>query len=66
MVARAAPGGRRITLLNRELKLRGSDGRAESQPIASPQALLAALAEHFGLHFPAETRFGGGPMPWPT
>jgi N-hydroxyarylamine O-acetyltransferase len=66
IVARAAPGGRRITLLNRELKLRNREGHAERVELDSPQALLAALAEHFGLRFPEETRFGGGAVPWPT
>lgn len=66
IVARAAPGGRRLTLLNRELKLRGRDGHAERQELESPQALVDALAEHFGLHFPKETRFGSGASPWPT
>jgi hypothetical protein len=53
-------------LLNRELKLRERDGHAARQELDSPQALLAALAEQFGLHFPAGTRFGSGPSPWPT
>jgi N-hydroxyarylamine O-acetyltransferase len=66
IVARAAPGGRRITLLNRELKLRDRGGHAERRELDSPQALLAALAEHFGLHFPKETRFGSGAAAWPT
>lgn len=68
VVARAAPDGRRITLLNRELKLRDRDGRAETYAIESAPALLAALAEQFGLHFPADTRFGAGDtaVAWPT
>jgi N-hydroxyarylamine O-acetyltransferase len=68
VAARAAPGGRRVTLLNRELKLRDRDGRAETRAIDSPQALLAALAEHFGLQFPADTRFSAGAtaVAWPT
>jgi N-hydroxyarylamine O-acetyltransferase len=68
VVARAAPDGRRITLLNRELKLRDRDGHAETCPIESAPALLATLAEHFGLHFPADTRFGAGAtaVAWPT
>ncbi len=57
VVARAAPGGRRISMLNNELTLRGADGRAEVQKLTSPAALLAALNEHFGLHFPAGTEF---------
>jgi N-hydroxyarylamine O-acetyltransferase len=66
IVARAAPDGRRITLLNRELKLRDRDGHAERKEVDTAQALLAALADQFGLRFPKETRFGGGTVPWPT
>jgi N-hydroxyarylamine O-acetyltransferase len=66
IVARAAPDGRRITLLNRELKLRDRDGRAERYELDSARDLLAALAEYFGLQFPKETRFGSGGSPWPT
>jgi N-hydroxyarylamine O-acetyltransferase len=66
MVARAAPEGRRITLLNRELKLRDRHGVAETHAIDSPDALRHALAQHFGLDFPDGTRFGDGPAPWPT
>jgi N-hydroxyarylamine O-acetyltransferase len=66
IVARAASGGRRITILNRELKQRAPDGHAETQVMETPQALLAALDEHFGLRFPKETRFGGGAAPWPV
>jgi N-hydroxyarylamine O-acetyltransferase len=66
IVARAAPDGRRITILNREMKLRDRDGHAERQQLDSPDALLAALAEQFGLRFPKETRFGSGASPWPT
>jgi N-hydroxyarylamine O-acetyltransferase len=57
IAARAAPDGRRITLQNTELKLRDPDGRPTVQTIGSPDELLAALAEHFGLHFPPGTRF---------
>jgi N-hydroxyarylamine O-acetyltransferase len=66
IVARAAPDGRRITLLNRELKLRDRHGVATTQVIDSADALRDALAQHFGLHFPEGTRFGEGPAPWPT
>lgn len=63
IVARARPDGRRVTLLNDELKLRECDGRAATHKLDSAEALLAALAEHFELHFPAGTRFGA---PWQT
>ena len=48
------------------MKLRDRDGHAERQEIDSPDALLAALAEQFGLRFPKGTRFGSGASPWPT
>ena len=66
IVARAAPDGRRLTLVNDELKIRGRDGRAEARPVASAEALLALLEAEFGLRFPAETRFGPPGSPWPV
>jgi len=65
IVARAATGGRRITLQNGELKVRERDGRATVQTILSPEELLIVLAERFGLHFPPGTRFGPPGSPWP-
>lgn len=66
IVARAAPSGRRITLQNDELSIRERDGRAEKRHVASPEALLSVLAEHFGLVFPEGTRFGAQGAPWPA
>jgi len=57
LVARAAPEGVRLTLLNDEFSSRGSDGRSASQKLTSSEELLEVLAEHFGLHFPAGTCF---------
>lgn len=65
MVARATPTGR-VTLLNRELTLRGRDGHAETRNLASPDELLDILAAHFGLQFPPGTRFGPPGSPWPS
>lgn len=65
MVARATADGR-CTLLNRELTLRRRDDRAEKRELATPDELLAVLAEHFGLRFPAGTRFGRPGAPWPA
>lgn len=65
VVSRAAEGGRRINLLNDELSIRGADGCATSRRLPDPGALLVALREHFGLEFPAETRFGPPSSPWP-
>jgi N-hydroxyarylamine O-acetyltransferase len=66
LVARALPEGGRVGLLNRELSLRGRDGQAERRVIASPEALLDVLAEHFGLQFAAGTRFPCEALDWPA
>ncbi len=68
IVARAAPDGRRVTLLNGELRVRDRDGVAVERPIAvgSADMLLAVLAQEFGLEFPAGTRFGDPGATWPT
>ena len=55
LVARAAPDGARVTLLNRELSIRGRDGVASKTTIATPQDLVSVLAQHFGVMLPAET-----------
>ncbi len=65
MAARALGDGRRATVLNHDFTLRGRDGRADTRPIGSPEELLELLAEHFGLHFPPDTRFGPPGSPWP-
>jgi N-hydroxyarylamine O-acetyltransferase len=57
IVARAAPEGVRVTLQNDEFSTRGRDGRADTRKLKSPEELLEVLATHFGLHFPAGTRF---------
>ena len=58
---------RRHTLLNRDLTVRHADGRVERRVIAAADELLAVLASHFGLHFPAGTRFALRPdVAWPT
>lgn len=65
MVARATSGGRR-TLFNREFTERTRDGSATKREIANADELLAVLAEHFDLPFPAGTRFGAPGAPWPA
>lgn len=65
MAARVA-GDRRLAILNREFTVRFNDGRVEKRPIESADILLELLAENFGLHFPAGTRFGSGTTAWPT
>lgn len=66
LVARAAPDGGRITLLNREFTVRRGAQVLEQRLLDSPEELLAVLAEQFGLHFPAGTRFGGPGAAWPN
>lgn len=66
IAARAAPDGMRRTLLNREFTVRRGVEIRERREIGSPEELLAVLAEHFGLHFPAGTRFGGPGADWPN
>jgi N-hydroxyarylamine O-acetyltransferase len=56
MVARATANGR-VTLQDRELTLRDRDGAATSRLLNSRAELLDALAEHFQLRFPPDTRF---------
>jgi N-hydroxyarylamine O-acetyltransferase len=66
IVARAGEFGQRITLLNDELTIRDRSGSASTRRIRSASELLAILDEHFGLHFPAETRFGTAGAAWPV
>jgi N-hydroxyarylamine O-acetyltransferase len=66
LVARAEADGRRVTLLNDTFKIRERDGRARAQQVASADELLGILEQHFGLLFPAGTRFGAAGAPWPT
>lgn len=66
IVARAAPDGARLTLLNDELKTRHRDGRVELRKVGSPAELLEVLERTFGLSFPAGTRFGSPGSPWPS
>jgi hypothetical protein len=44
-----------------EFSIRGRDGHADTRKLNSPEELLEVLATHFGLHFPAATRFGSHP-----
>ena len=57
MAARAPRDGTRCAILNREFTRRRGAEVLEKRELASPAELLAVLAEHFGLHFPAGTRF---------
>ncbi|MGH8278916.1 MAG: arylamine N-acetyltransferase family protein [Gammaproteobacteria bacterium] len=55
--ARALANGRRVALLNHELSLRGPDGSVQKRVIATPEKLLDALREHFGIDLPKGARF---------
>ncbi len=63
MVARATADGR-VVLVNRELSFRDRTGVARTHVLASPDELLAVLAEHFDLHFPPGTRFPCPGLDW--
>lgn len=65
MVARV-DGDRRLGIQNREFIVRPVGRPAEKREIGSADELLALLAERFGLHFPAGTRFGPPGSPWPS
>jgi N-hydroxyarylamine O-acetyltransferase len=64
IVARATADGR-VTLANRELGLRGPDGRSESRLLQSPEELLNVLEQYFDLSFPKDTRFHCPALDWP-
>jgi N-hydroxyarylamine O-acetyltransferase len=66
LIAALPKADRRIAILNRDFITRWPDGRADKSPIDSPAHLLAILAEHFDLHFPADTHFGPPDSPWPS
>jgi len=66
IVARAAPEGQRVSILNDELTLRDRHGLATKHQIASAPELLEVLLKQFGLSFPAGTRFGEAAAPWPV
>lgn len=63
MAARATPTGR-LTLINRELTVRGHDGAATTRIVRDPDELLVVLADDFGLAFPATTRFACSGLVW--
>ena len=63
MVARATDVGR-ITLVNRELTRRGSDGVGHVTTVETPEALLAVLDGEFGLRFAPGTRFPCPALVW--
>lgn len=64
LVARAAPEGQRLSILNDQFTQRDRYGIATTRPISSPEELLQVLLVQFGLSFPAGTRFFGFPGCW--
>lgn len=56
----------RVIIYNCDFTIRHTNGCAETKNIASPDELLALLAEHFNLHFSARTRFGQPGAAWPV
>lgn len=64
-VARAGDDCRHV-LLNTEWITRHSDGRVEKRTLRSPEELLTVLADTFGLHLPAGTRFSAPGLIWPS
>lgn len=65
MVSRALPDGGRISIVDRELVMRGRGGRVDRRMLGSPDELLGVLAEHFGLVFAPGTRFPCPALDWP-
>jgi N-hydroxyarylamine O-acetyltransferase len=66
VVARAAPEGQRLSILNDQFTLRERHGTATTHQIASASELLEVLLKQFGLYFPTGTRFGDFPGSWPV
>ncbi len=64
MAARSLPAGGRLTLLNRELTVRGRDGMGQKRQVASPDELVAVLDREFGLQFPPGTVFPCEGLDW--
>lgn len=57
LVARARPGGGRVTLLDRELTIRAPGAPPVTHVVTTAAELLDVLATHFALRFPAGTTF---------
>ena len=66
LVARSAPEGQRLTLLNDRFTLRERHGTATTRELVSAEDLLDVLRKQFGLDFPAGTRFGQPGVAWPV
>ncbi len=62
----ALPNGERFGILNDRFTHRRGSEVLNQITITSAEHLLEILANQFGMEFPAGTRFGTGPQPWPT
>lgn len=56
MVAKAAPNGVRLTMLNDEFSVRDASGKATKTPIRKQAEMLDLLAEHFGIELQESDR----------
>ena len=65
-IGRAGPAGTRFVIRNNEFIHRRGAEALQRCEITTPEQLLELLAGHFGLHFPADTRFGAPGSPWPN
>lgn len=65
-VGLAGPAGTRLAIRDNEFIRRQGTTVLERRVITAPAELLEILARHFGLHFPAGTRFGGPGAAWPN
>ena len=63
-VARAAPNGERLTILNKEFSTRKKDGRAETTAIHSRSQLLEILDTKFGIQLPNDVQLNVPGSPW--
>lgn len=64
LVARAAPEGQRLSILNDQFTHRERYGVAATREVTSAEELLQVLLVQFGLSFPPGTRFAGFPNRW--
>jgi N-hydroxyarylamine O-acetyltransferase len=64
LVARAAPEGQRLSILNDQFTRRERYGTSTTRQITSSEELLQVLLVQFGLGFPSGTRFAGFPSCW--
>ncbi len=64
MVAKAAPDGVRLTMLNDEFSIRDAQGYATKYPIGSKKEMLDILAEHFDMRLPIDSAIKVPAISW--